>query len=80
MAGLRQGLAPLHLKGRNAVEDGDDRGFLSREEWAERPGEESSGRTVVARGKRRSRPLPTKAIDEAVGERGSAGVAAKHDQ
>lgn len=35
------------------------------------PGEESSGCTVAARGKRRSRPLPTKAIDEAVGERGS---------
>lgn len=42
-----------------------------REEWAERPGEETLGCTVAARGKRRSRPLPTKAIDEAVGERGS---------
>ena len=35
------------------------------------PGEETLGCTVAARGKRRSRPLPTKAIDEAVGERGS---------
>jgi hypothetical protein len=42
-----------------------------REEWAERPGEETLGCTVAAKGKRRSRPLPTKAIDEAVGERGS---------
>ena len=53
------------------MEDGADRGFLSREEWATRPGEESSECPVAARGKRRSRPLPTKAIDEAVGERGS---------
>jgi hypothetical protein len=52
------------------VEDGADRAFLSREEWAARPGEESSGCSVAARGKRRSRPLATKAIDEAVGERG----------
>ena len=70
MAGFRQGIAPLHPQGRNAVKDGADRGFLPREEWAERPGEESPGCPVAARGKRRSRPLPTKAIDEAVGERG----------
>ncbi|RDV01758.1 hypothetical protein DXH95_15905 [Sphingorhabdus pulchriflava] len=35
MAGFRQGLALLHPQGRNAVEDGADRGFLSREEWAQ---------------------------------------------
>jgi hypothetical protein len=70
MAGLRQGLALLHPQGRNAVEDGADRGFLSREDWA-KPRGRNFGLTVAARGKRRSRPLPTKAIDEAVGERGS---------
>src|SRR3546814_13409867 len=46
-------------------------GFLVSARNGRSPGEETSGCTVAARGKRRSRPLPTKAIDEAVGERGS---------
>jgi hypothetical protein len=41
-----------------------------REEWA-KPRGRNFGPTVAAKSKRRSRPLPTKAIDEAVGERGS---------
>ena len=41
-----------------------------REEWA-KPRGRNFGPTVAAKGKRRSRPLPTKAIDEDVGERGS---------
>jgi hypothetical protein len=46
-------------------------GFLGSARNGRSPGEETSGCTVAARGKRRSRPLPTKAIEEAVGERGS---------
>jgi hypothetical protein len=46
-------------------------GSLSRSDGVASPGEETLGCTVAAKGKRRSRPLPTKAIDEAVGERGS---------
>ena len=45
-----------------------------REEWA-KPRGRNLGPTVAARGKRRSHPLPTKAIDEAVGERGSGHLA-----
>ena len=62
--------------GWNAVEDGEAPFFLSREEYAVSGfplrsrngvtgvGEETWGRTVAARVMRRSRPLPTKAIDE----------------
>ena len=46
-------------------------GFLASARNGRSPGEETLDCTVAARGKRRSRPLPTKAIDEAVGERGS---------
>jgi hypothetical protein len=71
MAGLRQGLALLHLKGRNVVEDGADRRFLASARNGRSPGEETWGEPLQQGSKRRSRPLPTKAIDEAVGERGS---------
>jgi hypothetical protein len=50
------------------VEDGETQSFLVREECE--AGEESLWIGVAAKGKKRSRPLPTKAIDEAVGERG----------
>jgi len=82
MAGFRQGLALLHPQGRNAVEDGADRSFLVprgmgavgvpiAQRWGGKARGRNFGPTVAARGKRRSRPLPTKAIDEAVRERGS---------
>jgi hypothetical protein len=70
MAGLRQGLAPLHPQGRNAVEDGADRRLLLREECVAHAGEETLGEPLQQGGKRRSRPLPTKAIDEDVSECG----------
>ena len=71
MAGLRQGLAPLHLKGRNAVKDRGTQSFLVREECASAQGKKICGSPLQQGGKRRSRPLPTKAIDEDVDERGS---------
>jgi hypothetical protein len=85
MAGLRQELALLHPQGCNEVEDGADRSFLvprGMRMWGPRrasDGVQSRGRnfgpTVAAKGKRRSRPLPTKAIDEDVGECGSGHLA-----
>jgi hypothetical protein len=70
------------------VEDGADRNLLSREEWAPSgspsrsdgvasPGEETLGQPLQQGGKRRSRPLPTKAIDEDVDECGSEQSNAK---
>ncbi len=64
------------------MEGGAGRRLLLREEWAPSgspsrsdgvasPGEETLDRPLQQGGKRCSRPLPTKAIDEAVGERGS---------
>jgi hypothetical protein len=55
MAGLRQGLALLHLKGRNEVEDGVTRSFLVREEC--KAGEESLWPAVAARGQE-AQPSP----------------------
>jgi hypothetical protein len=66
-------------QGRNEEEDGADRSFLvprGMRLWGPRRASDgvqsrgrNLGRTVAAKGKRRSRPLPTKAIDEALGER-----------
>mgnify|MGYP003624311798 FL=1 len=70
MADFRQGLEPMHPQGRNEVEDGADRGFLFPRGMRVSAGEETLGCTVAARGKRRSRPLPIKAIDEDVDECG----------
>ena len=65
-------------KGRNGVEDVGQKAFLSREEWAvsgspcglphgvETPRGRKSAQTALQQGiKRRSHPLPTKAIEEA---------------
>ena len=70
MADFRQGLEPMHPQGRNEVEDGADRGFLFPRGMRVSAGEETLGCTVAFRGKRRSRPLPIKAIDEDVDECG----------
>ena len=59
------------MAGRNAVEDGDDRGFLSREECALAQGKKLRAAPLQQGGKRRSRPLLTKAIHEVGNERGS---------
>ncbi len=75
MAGLRQGLAPAAPEGRNAVEDGEAQvSCLARNAQpteGRQAGEETWGEPLQQGGKRRSRPLPTKAIDEDVGECGS---------
>jgi hypothetical protein len=69
MAGLRQGLAsaapggPKRSGGRCRPE------FLGSARNGRSPGEETWGEPLQQGGKRRSRPLPTKAINEAVGER-----------
>jgi hypothetical protein len=70
MAGLRQGLALLHPQGRNAVEDGADRSFLVPRGMGAAQGKKLWTAPLQQGGKRRSRPLPTKAIDEDVGECG----------
>jgi hypothetical protein len=70
MAGYRQGLALLHLEGRNAVEDGGRGLSCSARKQAQRRRGRKFPAAVAAKRKRRSRALPTKAIDEAVGERG----------
>ena len=46
------------------MEDGGDPSFLLREEWAERPGEESRDGAVAARASRRSRPCHTRPCHE----------------
>ncbi len=72
MAGLRQGRGSAAPKGPEHSGGLYRPGFLGSARNGRSPGEETSGCTVAAaRGKRRSCPLPTKAIDEAVCERGS---------
>ena len=46
------------------MEDGGGTAFLLREEWAERPREESRDGAVAARASRRSRPCHTKPCNE----------------
>ena len=62
MAGLRQGLAPLHLKGRNAVEDGADRRLLPREECVEHAGEETLGQPLQQRARGAAVPCQPKPL------------------
>ena len=53
------------------MEDGDALSFLSREECALAQGKKLWAAPLQQGGKRRSRPLPTKAIHEVGNERGS---------
>jgi hypothetical protein len=70
MAGLRQGLATASPEGPKRRGGRCRSKFLGSARNGRSPGEETSICTVEARGERRSRPLPSKAINEDVGERG----------
>jgi hypothetical protein len=65
-----RGLRPLHLKGRSKAEDGDDLRFLVPRGMGVAQGKKLRAAPLQQGIKRRSHPLPTKAIHEAAHEGG----------